>query len=339
MESESRRRRKRSPGSGRIIAVTGVHGSLGTRLLRRLDDDPRVSRLVLLDRAALTAPLLKAASYRVDLTEPNADGRMAEILRRENVSTVVHLAFHRRPQGDPAAAHELESVGTMHLIGALAQCTGVGTALRHLLVVTTGLVYGAHQQGPAVMTERSPLRGCPGYPFVGEKVDAERQLEVARVHLSSTPITVLRPSLTLSAGDDGIGAAYFRSRVLPTIWGYDPLLQLIHEEDLVAACCAAIDRRPDGAYNVAGAGALPLGTLIRLARKVELPLLACAAPLAIDALWHVGVAPFPGAHAPYLRYPVVLDGKLAARDLGFQPRRSTAETLEHFLGRRLLLAA
>ena len=36
---------------------------------------------------------------------------------------------------------------------------------------------------------------------------------------------------------------------------------------------------------------------------------------------------------------IVLDGTLAARDLGFRVRRSTLETLEHFLGRRFPLAA
>lgn len=307
-------------------------------MLRRLDDDSRVARLVLIDRTNVVAPLLKAAFYRVDLAEPNADGHIAEILHREGVGALIHLAFMRQPSGDAAFAHELESVGTMHVVSAVAQAAGAGRPLRQLLVVTTGLVYGARPDGPAIVSEADPLRGCPGYPFVEEKVEAERQLEVARGRLP-VPVTVLRPSLTLSPGDDGVFAAYLSRAVVPTIWGHDPLIQLVHEEDVVEACRIAIARRPNASYNIAGAGPLPLGTLIRLAGRVELPLLACAAPTALDVLHRFGLCPFPGTHAPFLKYSLVLDGQHAMRDLGFRPRRSTAEVLEHFLGRRLPLAA
>jgi UDP-glucose 4-epimerase len=333
-----KRKRRRSAGSGRAIAVTGVHGSLAQRLLRRLDDDGRVSRLILVDRTSIVAPLDKAASYRVDLTEPNADGHLADIFRREEVAAVVHLAFHRRPGADPETAHELESVGTMHVVGGVAQAAALSSGLEHLLVVSSALVYGADPHAPAVHTEADPLRGCPGYPFIEEKLDAERQLEAARGRLA-LPVTVLRPSLTLSPGDDGVAAAYFGSAIVPTLWGCDPLVQLIHEDDVVEACRLALNRRPSGTYNIAGTRPLPLGTLVRLAGKVAMPLLPFAAPAVIDALWRVGLSPVPGAHAPYLRHSLVIDGARAGDDLGFRPRRSTAETLEHFMGRRLPLAA
>lgn len=321
-----------------MIAVTGVHGSLARRLLRRLDDDGRVGRLVLVDRTNVVAPLLKAAFYRVDLSEPNADGHIAEILVREEVDALIHLAFTRRPLDDAAVAHELESVGTMHVISAVAQAGGAGRPLRQLLAVTTGLVYGARPDGPAVVSETDPLAGCPGYPFVEEKVGAERQLEAARSRLP-VPVTVLRPSLTLCPGDDGVFAAYLSSALVPSVWGYDPLVQLVHEEDVVEACRIAIARRPNATYNVAGERPLPLGTLVRLAGCVELPLVACAAPSGLEVLYRLGLCPFPGSHVPFLKHSLVLDGARAMRDLGFRPRRSTAEVLEHFLGRRLPLAA
>lgn len=339
MEPKAQRRRRRTASSGgRVLAVTGVHGSLARRFLRRLDDDGRTARLVLIDRTAVTLPLLKAASYRVDLTEANADGHLAEIFRRERVNAVIHLAFQGRPHGDALAAHELESVGTMHVIGGVAQAAGGGSALRHLLAVTSGLVYGAQASGPGVLTERDALRGCPGYAFIQEKVDADRQLEDARARLQ-IPVTVLRPSSLLSPGSDGLAAAYFGGTVLPTVWGFDPLVQLVQEEDVVEACRAALNRQPNGTYNIAGSAPLPLGTLIRLAGKLAMPLLPWAAPYVLDMLWRLGLSPMPGAHVPYLRYSLVLDGERATRDLSFRPRRSTAETLEHFLGQRLSRAA
>ncbi len=337
MERKPQRRHRKVEGKA-VVAVTGVHGALAQRFVCRLDEDHRVSRLVLIDRTPAMAPLLKAASYRVDLTEPNADGHIAEILRREGVTTLVHLAFRARPRAGGRRADDLEAIGTMHVIGAAAQATGAGSALRHLLAVSTGLVYGAAASGPSVLGEAEPLRGTPGYAFIERKVEADRQLMAVRGRLP-IPLTVLRPSMVLGPGDDGVMAHYLGARLVPTVWGYDPLVQLVHPEDVVEACRLAIDRKPDGVYNIAGSGALPLGTLVRLAGKAQLPLLACAAPTALDLLWQLGLSPLPGGHVRYLQYPIVLDGTLAARDLGFRVRRSTLETLEHFLGRRFPLAA
>jgi UDP-glucose 4-epimerase len=335
---EQRRRRRRTDRRGKVLAVTGVQSALAVRLLRRLDEDARVSRLILIDREPVKAPLVKAASYRIDFSEPNADGQMAEIIQREGVTAFVHMAFHRAPPPDAVTAHELESVGTMHVIGAVAQAATSAESLRHLLVVSTALVYGADPHGPAVLTESDALRGCMGYPFIEAKVDAEQQLEAARPRLP-VPVTVLRPSCVLGPGDDGIMGRYFRSLVMPTVWGYDPLVQLVHPEDVVEACRVALERRPNGAYNIGGTGPLPLGTLLRLAGKVDMPLTACVAPAVIDLLWRLGMCAFPGAHVPYLRYPVVADCQRAVRDFGFRPKRSTLETLEHFMGRRVALAA
>jgi len=338
MDSKPQRRRRKADKKGRVIAVTGVHGALAQRLVSRLDEDNRVARLVLIDRTPAMAPLLKAASYRVDLTEANADGHIAEILRREGVTTLVHLAFHARPRADVRSAYALEAVGTMHVISAAAQAAGAGRPLRHLLAVTTGLVYGARRAGPSVLGEAEPLHGAPGYGFIEGKVEADRLLMAARRRLA-IPMTVLRPSVMLGPGDDGVMADYLGASVVPTIWGYDPVVQLIHPEDVVEACRTSIDRQPDGVYNLAGTGALPLGTVVRLAGKLDVPFLACAAPMALEVLWHLGASPIPGGHAPYLQYPVVLDGTLAGRDLAFRARRGTLETLEHYLGRRFSVAA
>jgi hypothetical protein len=114
----------------------------------------------------------------------------------------------------------------MHVIGAAAQAAGAGGVLRHLLAVSTGLVYGAASSGPSVLGESEPLRGMPGYAFIERKVEADRQLMAVRGRLP-IPLTVLRPSMILGPGDDGVMAHYLGARLVPTVWGYDPLVQLV----------------------------------------------------------------------------------------------------------------
>jgi len=58
--------------------------------------------------------------HRIDLTEPTADGRIAEILERERVEAFVHAAFRNEPTPDLETDHEVETIGSLHVMHACA---------------------------------------------------------------------------------------------------------------------------------------------------------------------------------------------------------------------------
>ena len=68
-------------------------------------------------QADLPAP--KTQFHKIDLTLPTADADLAAIWKREGVDTVVHAAFLSSPTHAAAWAHELESIGTMHVLNAV----------------------------------------------------------------------------------------------------------------------------------------------------------------------------------------------------------------------------
>ena len=72
-------------------------------------------RIVAIDLKPAPTGGEKTRSYEVDLTQPAAESRVAEILSAEHVDTVAHLAFLSSPTYATAWAHELESVGTLHV--------------------------------------------------------------------------------------------------------------------------------------------------------------------------------------------------------------------------------
>src|SRR4051794_21810104 len=105
---------------GRVVAVTGTTSFVGQNLIALLEEDETVERVVAIDvRAPSAGP--KTRFYEVDLTQPPAEARLAEIFAAERVRTLVHLAFQSSPSHATAYAHELESVGTMHLLVAARQ--------------------------------------------------------------------------------------------------------------------------------------------------------------------------------------------------------------------------
>src|ERR1041384_6025563 len=104
---------------GRVIAVTGACTYLRGELLRRPGEAPRYERVLALDiRPPALAPGGKTEFVKIDLTQPTIDGELATLLQRHAIDTVVHGAFLSHPTHASEWAHELEGVGTMHVLNA-----------------------------------------------------------------------------------------------------------------------------------------------------------------------------------------------------------------------------
>src|SRR5688572_22035471 len=89
----ARRTLARPPRERRAVAVTGADTFLGRNLIGILEEDDAVSRIVAIDVASPRTAARKTTFYKVDLTQPSVDARLAEILHAEDVHTFVHLAF------------------------------------------------------------------------------------------------------------------------------------------------------------------------------------------------------------------------------------------------------
>jgi len=164
--------RARADGRGRAVAITGAMTFLGRSLVRLLANAEDVSRVVVVDLENPDTAGPSTTFYAVDLTQPGADARLAEILQAEQIDTLVHLAFLEAPTAAVGWAHELESLGTMHVLHA---CHKHGLA--HLIVLSSALVYGPHADNPNYLGEERPLRGMHGAPFVADKIDVEQQVQ------------------------------------------------------------------------------------------------------------------------------------------------------------------
>lgn len=322
------------------VAVTGTLGVLGRHLLRRLDAEDACRRVVLLDLVPPSQPFKKARYYRVDLTEPRSSERIAGALERERVDAVVHLAFLQHPVRNAAYAHELESLGTLHLLNALTRLARSGAPV-HLLVGSSTLVYGARPENPGLLREDAPLAGRLDYALIGEKIAAERQVHAFH-RKDGAAATILRTAPLLSPGLRTIVGRYLSLPAAPTILGFNPMIQTLDVSDAVEAVYRAIERAADvggrgplAVYNLCGSGALPLHAAIRLCGRRSIPLLRFAAAAMVDALFQAGLAMAPSPHLDYLQYGCVADGERAAAELGFVPRKSTRDCVND-LARTLL---
>jgi UDP-glucose 4-epimerase len=198
-----------------------------------------------------------------------------------------------------------------------------------LILWSQTLLYGALPTNPNFLSERHPLRARRAETFFADKIEAETEARRYAERPDSI-VTILRLAPMMGPTVRNFVTRYLARRVVPTLMGFDPLLQFIHEVDALTAFKTAIDRNIPGTFNIVGDGVLPLSTVIRLAGRVALPIPHPMAPALFGLGWLSQVAEAPPSFIDYLRYVCVADGELAAKQLGFRPAFTTREALLDF---------
>jgi UDP-glucose 4-epimerase len=128
---------------------------------------------------------------------------------------------------------------------------------------------------------------------------------------------------------------YFSLPVLPTVLGYDPRLQFVHEDDVLEVLVLAMlePRRGtlnSGTFNIAGDGVLLLSQCSRRLGRPTVPLLLPAVTWVGQALRTVGMTDFSPEQIRLLTHGRVVSTVQMRETLGFHPRFSTAETFAEF---------
>jgi len=312
---------------GRVVAVTGACTYLGEELLRRLEEDPRYGRVLALDVRPPHHTGGKVEFVQLDLTQPTVDSELATLLERARVDTFVHGAFLSHPTHAAEWAHELEDVGTMHVLNA---CAAVEP--RRFILVSTTLVYGAHPKNPNFLTEDAELRGHRDSRFVNDKVRAERQVQRFAKEHPKVAVCSLRFAPILGPTVSNLYTRFFARPVAPVMMGHDPLMQFVHEQDAAYALLRAVDSDARGVFNIVGKGVLPYTTVLALLGRVPVPMPQLVARQLTKVLWATQLVGSPPSFLDFLLYLCVADGSRARRELEFAPRLSIKRTILDYGG-------
>ena len=242
-----------------------------------------------------------------------------------SVDRIVVLDIERpRAAGPKTAAYKLD----------LTQPTASArmSEVLRLVTLSSPLLYGPHPENPNFLTEDHPLRGLRECAFVQDKIEAEEQVRRFAAERPETAVTVLRLATVLGPTARSWATRWLSHRFVPTLLGYDPLIQLLHEADALASLKLALDVGAPGVFNVTGHGVLPLSTVVTLAGRMALPLPPFVLSRVTAALWLAGLADAPPPFVGLLRHLCVADGAKAKSALGFEPAYSTRDAVLDFGG-------
>jgi len=300
--------------TNRVVAVTGIAGCLGSRLMRLLDDDPTVVRVVGIDVAEPDPGSPKLEYHQMDVR----DARLAKLL--PDVDALVHCAFVSEPR-DEAAMRVMNVDGTRNVLDAVASA-----GIRRFVFCSSASVYGAHPDNDFPLTESSPLRANPEYAPAWHLLECERTIEAFAESHAETVATVLRPAIVFGPTSRNFMTRMLESPRLTSVKGFDPPLQFVHEDDVAAGLRLAVLDDLPGAYNVAPDGWLSADEVVAASGKRRVELAEAVAFSLAERLWRARVSDGPPAELRYLMHPWVLDNA-KLKKAGWRPRFSNQEAL------------
>jgi UDP-glucose 4-epimerase len=289
------------------VLITGISGGQGRLLTQRLSDSFRV---VGVDRLPWEGHPSKVKIYQLDLRKKAFE----DVFRKERPSVVVHLAFVRHFRADPRVRHEVNVLGTKRV---MEFCQRHGA--KQFLLLSSHYVYGALPENPYFLGEDAPLNASRTYPEIRDLVETDGLAAAFLWKYPDIHSVVMRPVNILGYYVHSAVSRYLKLRRIPTMWGFDPMMQFIHEEDVAEAIAIAIEKRIRGVYNVVGPGAVPMSVAIEETGGKALALPETLARLMIDRLYRYKIYPFPAGAIDFLKYPCTLDSTAFRKETGFQP--------------------
>ena len=312
-----------------VVLVTGVSRFVGGRLAAQLASDPQIERVIGIDTVpprTADQPLLGRTEFvRADIRNP----LIAKVMSQARVGTVVHAALMAtsRAVGGRVAMQEMNVIGTMQL---LAACQKSDTVER-IVVRSTTAVYGCGPADPAVFTEDMHPRDGGQAGYAKDAVEVEGYVRGFARRRPDVDVSILRLANLVGPTIDNALTRYLGMPFVPTALGFDPRLQLLHEDDAIEALrLAAVTHRP-GVVNVAGAGVVALSQVVRQAGRIRIPVPVGALGLVGTAVRNSGAADFTAEDARYLSFGRVVDTRRLREEFGYTPRYTTAAAIESFL--------
>ena len=201
------------------------------------------------------------------------------------------------------------------LSAALLECP----QLRHVVLVSSAMVYGAWANNPVPLTEDAAMRPDVEFAYARQLGAVEQMVDEWRLADAQRTVTVLRPVISMAAdGTSGIASA-LAAGMGQRMGEDDPPAQFLHLDDLATAVVLAAEQRLDGVFNVAPDGWVAgerVRALAGAVPRVKLP--ERVSEVVTNLRWRFQRGPIPPGLRSYTKSPwLVANDRLKA--VGWQP--------------------
>ncbi len=302
------------------VLITGISGNLGRTLTRLLH---RTGRVLGLDRRPFPGRPKDLEVFQLDIRKRKVE----EIFRKGEVKALIHMAIVHDPRLPQTEHHQFNVVGTKAVLEYAAKY-----GVEKVVVLSSTNIYGPDPDNDNFLTEEAPLLGSQRFPDIRDLIEVDMYAQQYMWKHPEVETVILRPVHIVGPNVKNAPSNYLRLKRPWTLAGFDPMVQLIHEEDVARAMMLALKPSVRGVYNVVGPGEVPLLSVLRELGRSPVPVPHLLARPLLDRLWAARMTGFPPPELDHLMYLCTVDGSRATRDLAFHPAYTMRETIRSVLG-------
>jgi len=299
------------------VLITGATGGFGKLLV---EDDPGVEQIIGLGNEDLDQGFEEElnADEKFDLFKGDIrKKRVEEVFQKnKNIDVLVHLAYDNTPDHESREAEETNVFGTQRMI-RLARKHNV----KKFIYKSPTAIYGARSDNPFLLKEDAPLRGDRNFVSIRNKIESDMTCQM-NMHPGMLPdVVILRFCGILGDSIRSPLNTLFGGKIVPLVAGFDPLFQIIHQDDVTEALARAVlTPGAQGIYNVAGKRSEPLSEVLGRMGKSVIPI-----PEFLLNTFYKTYFMLNSEHSfpfdlNYIKHPFVVDTTRARQELGFEPR-------------------
>jgi UDP-glucose 4-epimerase len=303
--------------------ITGGSGYIGGRLTDELSAREETEKIVDVDLRPPTRGWPKHEFVRADIRDRD---RMRELLERNEIDALIHLAFVFNPIRDEARMYDIDVNGCQAVLQA-ASDAGVD----QVMVTTSVAAYGAFPDNPKPIAEDWPVRGVADFSYARDKADADRICQLWAYENTDAVMTIVRPTTVFGPNvDNWIIRSFQNNPFVALLDGVDQEFQLVHEDDVVSALIALLVGKHAGAFNLAGDGLLTQRRAAEMLGKKTRTISLKNMKRLNNALWklHVPRTEAPAGSLDFLRYPWIMSTEKLKSTTSWQPRFDALETFK-----------
>jgi UDP-glucose 4-epimerase len=302
------------------VLISGISGNFGHTLVKLLH---RSERLAGLDRRPFHGKPKDVEVHQIDIRKRKVE----DVFRKGDVKALIHMAIVHDPRLSQSEHHSFNVLGTKAVLGYAAK-----HGVQKVVLLSSANTYGPSPDNDNFLQEDAPLLGSQRFAEIRDLIEVDMYAQQFMWRHPEVETVILRPVHILGPTIKNAPSSYLRLQRPWTLAGFDPMVQLVHEEDLAFAMQCALQPGMRGVYNIVGPGEVPLSTVLRELNRAPIPVPHLFARPLLMRLWQSRVTGFPPPELDHLQFLCTVDGSKANRELGYRPQFTLRETIRSVLG-------
>ncbi len=300
------------------VLLTGISGSLGQIIANTLS---KTHHIIGADKRAFPHKPKEVELYPLDLRRKSA----FTLLKKRKPDVIIHVGVirNRLKHVGASSAYYFNLEITSQLLKLAEQIE-----VKKFIFLSTANLYGPCAASSGFLSEDAPLHGADRSPEIRDLVALDMMIQSFFWKQPNIETVILRPVHIVGPELNNAPSRYFRLDKMPTLLGFDPMIQLVHSSDVARAIQLSLKPNVRGIFNIVGNTQAPLSRLIEQLKTPSYSVPEFVFRTFMRSAFRYRLSSFPPGELDHLKYTCLIDGSLAAKELKYEPKVSLTAILK-----------